>query len=58
VLSVGSTAGGSNLLQQATPTNAPTFTAFAPSGTYFVRVQGQNACGSSGSSNEVLIAVP
>jgi hypothetical protein len=58
VLSVGSAAGGSNLLVQATPTNAPGFSAFAPRGTYFVRVQGQNACGISGPSNEVQIAVP
>jgi predicted phage tail protein len=58
VLSAGSTAGGSNLAVQTTPTNAPTFSAFAPPGRYFVRIQGQNACGTSGPSNEVEIAVP
>ena len=58
VLLVGSTTGGSDLLVQATTSNATTFSAIAPNGTFFVRVQGQNACGSSGASNEVVIAIP
>jgi hypothetical protein len=54
----GSAPGASNLLVYTTPTNDTVFQAAAPRGQYFVRVIGQNNCGSSAASNEVQIDVP
>jgi hypothetical protein len=56
VIHAGSTAGSSNLLVYPTGSTARSFTASA--GTYFVRVVGQNNCGSSAASNEITVLVP
>jgi hypothetical protein len=57
-LVVGSVAGGSDLLISNTSNNATTLVANAPNGTYFVRLQAVNLCGTSTSSNEVIVTVP
>lgn len=54
----GSAPGASNLLVFPTGTNQTSFQAFAPAGTYYVRVKGQNNCGTSGDSNEITVVVP
>ncbi len=58
VLVVGSVPGAADLLVQPTPHTSPTFVAVGPSGTYFVRVLAQNACGNSGFSSEVQVVIP
>jgi hypothetical protein len=58
VIHAGSTAGSSNLLVYPTGSTARSFTASAGTGTYFVRVVGQNNCGSSAASNEITVVVP
>jgi hypothetical protein len=55
---VGSVAGASNLLIHTTTSNATSFQAVAPPGTYFVRVKGLNDCGASVDSTEITIVVP
>ena len=56
--SVGSAPGLSNLAVLPTGNASTTVTGNAPVGQYYVRVLAQNACGFSGASNEVFIAVP
>jgi hypothetical protein len=57
-LVVGSFAGSADLLVVNTGNNSTSFQASAPNGTYFVRVQAINLCGTSTSSNEVSVTVP
>jgi hypothetical protein len=57
-LVVGSVAGASDVLISNTSNNATALVATASNGTYFVRVQAVNLCGTSTSSNEVSITVP
>ena len=58
-IQAGSGPGLSNLLVQTTPTNATSFMATAPPGTYYVRVAGVNLCGVGDTpSNEVTVVVP
>jgi hypothetical protein len=55
----GSAPNLSNLLVQDTTGNATSFQAFAPAGTYYVRIFSRNNCGVGvGSTNEVVITVP
>ena len=56
-LEVGTAPGLANLLTLALPGAQTTFAAAAPAGTYFVRVRGENACGSSAASGEVRLTV-
>ncbi len=56
---VGSASGGADILQINTGGMATTFSAFAPPGTYFVRVGSRNNCTTvPATSNEVQIDVP
>jgi hypothetical protein len=55
-LEVGFTPGATDLVIP-TGSSAPTLSASAPPGTYFVRVRGRNACGTSTVSNEVAVVV-
>jgi peptidyl-Asp metalloendopeptidase len=57
VVEAGSAPGLANVLVAPVGTLTAVGTP-APSGTYFVRVRAQNACGTSGPSNERVIAVP
>ena len=57
-LAVGSAPGLSNLAVLPTGNASTTLSGNAPVGQYYVRVLAQNACGFSGPSNEVFIAVP
>jgi hypothetical protein len=57
VVQAGSTQGASNLATVDTLNTNVTFTAAAPSGTYYVRVRGRNACGDSAASNEVVVVL-
>lgn len=57
-LTVGSVSGGADFGTIDTSSNATTFSASAPNGTYFVRMQSVNDCGVSSFSNEVAITVP
>ena len=59
VLEAGSSAGTSNLANFNTGNaNAGYLAPAVPSGTYFVRVRGTNASGTSSASNEVTVIVP
>jgi hypothetical protein len=58
VVEAGSYPGASNLANFDTLSTGTTY--FAPgvgAGTYFVRVRAKNACGVSGGSNEIIVAV-
>jgi len=57
-LAVGSEPGLSDLAVLATGNASTTLTGNAPVRQYYVRVLAQNACGLSGPSNEVSVAVP
>ena len=58
IISAGSTPGVANLLVQNTGTNTTSFAAAAGPGTYYVRVQGQNNCGTGAFSNEITVVIP
>ena len=58
IISAGNAPGVANLLVQNTGTNTTSFVAAAGPGRYFVRVQGQNNCGTSGYSNEIQVDIP
>jgi hypothetical protein len=58
-IEAGSQSGLVNLANFSTGNPATSFTAVAvPRGTYFVRVRGQNACGTGQASNERVVVVP
>ena len=57
ILDVGSSPGASNVATFVLPPDARGITATAPPGTFYVRVRARNACGTSGPSNEVTVAV-
>lgn len=57
-IGVGQSSDNYNLLVTPTPGLTPSFSAAGPSGTYFVRVAAQNACGFSQLSNEVQVVIP
>ena len=59
VVEAGSAAGLANLAVLDTGNTTTTFVnPGTPSGTYFVRVKGRNASGTSGPSNEIVVLVP
>jgi len=58
VIEAGSASGLSNLLVFPTGSTSTFLSTQAPSGTYYVRVLGQNACGTGPASNEQVIVVP
>jgi hypothetical protein len=58
IISAGNTPGVANLLVQNTGNNGTSFVAAAGPGTYYVRVQGQNDCGTSAFSNEITVVIP
>lgn len=59
VIVVGSGPGLGNLLAVRTTSNATSFQATAPPGTYYVRVFSENNCGQSATaSNEEVVSVP
>lgn len=59
VIVVGSGPGLGNLLAVRTTSNATSFQATAPPGTYYVRVVSENNCGQSATaSNEIQVIVP
>ncbi len=59
VIVVGSAPGLGNLLAVRTTSNATSFQATAPPGTYYVRVLAENNCGQSATaSNEEVVSVP
>jgi hypothetical protein len=57
-IAAGSSSGLSDLALFDTGNAATVLTTTAPSGVYFVRVIGRNACGGSAASNEVIVQVP
>ena len=58
LVEAGSSPGLSNLANLDLGSNAPGLTVVAPTGTYFVRVRGRNACGTSAPSNEIIVIAP
>ena len=58
IIAAGNTPGVANLLVQNTGNNGTSFVASAGPGTYYVRVQGQNNCGSGPFSNEITVVIP
>jgi glucose/arabinose dehydrogenase len=58
VLEAGSASGLSDLAVVPLPERPAGIVTPAPTGTYFVRVRTQNACGTSGVSNQVVVVVP
>jgi hypothetical protein len=59
VIETGSTPGATNLAKSDLGSSATSFTATGVGrGTYYVRLRAQNACGTSGVSNEVTLIVP
>jgi len=57
-IAAGSSSGSTDIAVFDTGTTATSLSATVGGGTYFVRVLGQNACGTSAPSNEVVIAIP
>jgi hypothetical protein len=58
VIEVGNGAGQNNVGTFVTPGTATSFQRQAPPATYYVRVLARNACGTSASSNEIIVTVP
>jgi hypothetical protein len=59
IIEAGSTPGSTNLANSNLGSSATSFTASnVGRGTYYVRLRAQNACGTSGVSNEVTLVVP
>jgi hypothetical protein len=54
-IDVGSASGLSNLLVVPVPYTQRSLTAVAPPGTYYIRMRSHNGCGSSASSNEIVL---
>ena len=57
-IEAGSVAGLSNLAALPTGNSATSLHATAPPGVYYVRVRGQNACGTGPPSNEIVVKIP
>jgi hypothetical protein len=57
IVEAGSHPGAADLATIDTGTPASTLSATAPSGTYFVRIRGRNACGTGTPSNEITVTV-
>jgi hypothetical protein len=58
IIEAGSSSGATNISVSDTGTVATSLTAIGLGvGTYFVRVRGKNACGTSGPSNEVVVSI-
>ena len=57
VIEAGSERGQANLARLSVPGSQVSFTTPAPPGTYFVRVRGENACGSTPATPDIWITV-
>jgi hypothetical protein len=57
VIEAGSAPGLANLAVVAVDGSLRAITVEAPPGVYYVRLRGQNSCGTSGASNEIVVAV-
>lgn len=57
IIEAGSAPGAANLASFDTGSAATSFSAAAPSGTYYIRVRARTTCGTSGTSNEVIVVV-
>jgi hypothetical protein len=57
IIEAGSGSGQANLAVLPTGSSATQFATAAPSGTYFIRLRAQNACGVSGVSTEQVVTV-
>ena len=57
IIEAGSGSGQANLAVLPTGSSATQFSTAAPSGTYFIRLRAQNACGVSGVSTEQVVTV-
>jgi len=56
VLEAGTSPGLTNAASITLP-NSPSFSVVAPPGTYYVRARARNACGTSDTSNEIVVSV-
>jgi predicted phage tail protein len=57
IIEAGSSPQTSNLANLSTGNAGTGLSAAAPPGTFYVRVRARNACGTSGSSNEIIVIV-
>lgn len=57
ILEAGSASGAANLAVLVIDGSLRTLTVQAPPGQYFVRIRGQNACGTGSASNEIVVTV-
>ena len=57
IIEAGSVTGAANLAVIAIDGSVRTISVQAPPGQYFVRIRGQNACGTGAASNEIVVTV-